>query len=190
MRSALRSWRPAPHSPATSCSISCSSMKLSVSRRKSGATSRFSSSSFSAMLISVIVGPLVVVAWVAPATLTKAHGGLILPPDLHHSRGHYPGNLARATCIAIAAALVLSSTPFRAKTTNAAMSHNEISTAPTDPPSPRRRRILLGTGALLALSAVPLPKAWAAPSEDPILDDFLSLSRYLTGRSELDPELG
>src|SRR5690554_3669152 len=89
MRSALRSWRPAPHSPATSCSISCSSMKLSVSRRKSGATSRFSSSSFSAMLISVIVGPLVVVAWVAPATLTKAHGGLILPPDLHHSRGHY-----------------------------------------------------------------------------------------------------
>ncbi len=70
------------------------------------------------------------------------------------------------------------------------MSHNEISTAPTDPPSPRRRRILLGTGALLALSAVPLPKAWAAPSEDPILADFLSWSRYLTGRSELDPELG
>jgi integrase len=41
------------------------------------------------MLISVIVGPLVVVAWVAPATLTKTHGGLSTPPDLHHSLGHY-----------------------------------------------------------------------------------------------------
>src|SRR5690606_25596810 len=66
------------------------SMKASVSRRKSADTSRFSSSRSSAMLISVIVGPLVVVAGVAPATLTKAHGGLIPPPDLHHFLGHYP----------------------------------------------------------------------------------------------------
>jgi hypothetical protein len=46
----------------------------------------------SAMLISVIVGSLVVVDWVIPATLTKTHGGLSLPPDLHHFRGHYRDN--------------------------------------------------------------------------------------------------
>ncbi len=70
------------------------------------------------------------------------------------------------------------------------MNDSRYERAPTDPPSPRRRRVLLGTGALLALGALPLPKVWAAPSSDPALDDFLSLSRYLTGRAELDPTLG